>query len=208
MGGKKWVNLTIAKLKAFLAIHMYMGMRRQPNIQTYWEKEGSIFQCAIISNIMSRFRFTQLRRCLHLTNPATYEHIQKGDLGYDKLRQVRWFVDEIRNACMKKWSLGKFLTIDEMMVRYKGSYYPIRQYMPKKLEKWGIKFWILVDLASKFIYCFEVYCGKNVEAEVRVQVPRSEAGGAYGVVMKLFMFHSTFQGLIGKGNLCYRHSEM
>jgi hypothetical protein len=82
----------------------------------------------------------ELQRCLHLTNPATYEHIQKGDPGYDKLQQVRWFVDEIWNACMRKWSLENFVTIDEMMVQYKGSYYPIWQYMPKKLEKWGIKF--------------------------------------------------------------------
>jgi hypothetical protein len=35
MGGPKWVNLTIAGLKAFLAIHMYMGMKRQPNNKSY-----------------------------------------------------------------------------------------------------------------------------------------------------------------------------
>jgi hypothetical protein len=173
---------------------MYMGMRWQPSIQTYWEKVGSIFHCPTISNIMSRFRFTQLRRCLHITSPATYEHIRKGDPGYDKLQQVRWFVNEIRKACMQEWSLGKFLTIDEMMVRYKGTYCPIRQYMPKKPKKWDIKFWVLVDSVSKFIYCFEMYCGKNVEAEVRVPVPRGEAGAAYRVVMKLL------EGLEGKGH--------
>jgi hypothetical protein len=27
---------------------------------------------------------------------------------------------------MREWSLGKFLTIDEMMIRYKGSYCPAR----------------------------------------------------------------------------------
>jgi hypothetical protein len=79
----------------------------------------------------------------------------------------------------------QILTIDEMMVRYKGSYCPIRQYMPKKPEKWGIKFWVLADSVSKFIYCFEVYCGKNLEAEVRVPIPSSAIGAAYGVVMKL-----------------------
>jgi hypothetical protein len=42
--------------------------------------------------------------------------------------------------------------------------------MPKKLEKWGIKVWVLADSASKFIYCFEVYCGKNLEAKVRVSI--------------------------------------
>jgi hypothetical protein len=86
MGGAKWVSTSVAELKAFLAIHMYMGMKRQPNIKTYWEKVGSLFHCPIISSIMSRDRFIRLRRCLHITNPATYEHIEKGDARYDKLR--------------------------------------------------------------------------------------------------------------------------
>jgi hypothetical protein len=126
-GGAKWENLTMARFKAFLAIQMYMGMKKQPNYKTYWEKEGSIFHCPIISNIMTWERFMELHRYLHITNLATYEHIQKGDPKYDKVRQIRWLLDEIRNACMREWSLGKYLTIDEMMVRYKGSYSPIRQ---------------------------------------------------------------------------------
>jgi hypothetical protein len=71
-------------------------------------------------------RFMELQRCLHLTNPATYEHIQNGNSSYYKLRQVRWFLGEIQNACMREWSLGKFVTNDKMMVRYKGSYCVIR----------------------------------------------------------------------------------
>jgi hypothetical protein len=59
MGGKNWVNLSVAELKAFLVIHMYMGMKWQPSIQTYWENVGSIFHFSTISNIMSRFRFTK-----------------------------------------------------------------------------------------------------------------------------------------------------
>jgi hypothetical protein len=114
-----------------------------------------------------------------------YEHIQKGEPGYDKVRQVRWLVDEIWDACMREWQLGKFLTIDKMMVRYKGIYCPIRQYMPKKPEKWRIKFWVLADSGSKFIYCFEIYCGKNLEAKVRFQFLHAEGGATYGVVMKL-----------------------
>jgi hypothetical protein len=53
MGGRNWVPITIPELKAFLAIHMYMDMKRQPNVQSYWAKEGSIFHCHTISNIMS-----------------------------------------------------------------------------------------------------------------------------------------------------------
>jgi hypothetical protein len=184
-GGPKWVQTSVAELKAFLAIHMYMGMRRQLNIKSYWSKKGSLFHCPTISNIMTRDRFMELRRCLHLTNPATYENIQKEDPGY---------VDEIRNACMREWSLGKFVTIEEMMVRYRGSYCSIRQYMPKKPKKWEIKFWVLTDSVSKFIYCFDIYCGKNLEAEIIVPGPSVQAGAAYGVVMKLL------SGLEGKGH--------
>jgi hypothetical protein len=123
-GGGEWINTSVAEIKAFLAIHLYMDMKRQPNVKSYWSNlEGSFFHCGTISNIMTRDRFMELKRCLHITNPTTYEHIQKGDPSYDKLRQVRWFVDFIRDACMREWSLGKFVTIDEMMVKYKGSYH-------------------------------------------------------------------------------------
>jgi hypothetical protein len=53
IGGPKWVHTSVAELKAFLAIHMYMGMKCQPNIKSYWSKEGSIFHCPTISNIMT-----------------------------------------------------------------------------------------------------------------------------------------------------------
>jgi hypothetical protein len=127
----------------------------------------------------------KLRRCLHITNPAIYEHIQKENLEYDKLRQVHWFVDEIHCAYMREWSSDKFLTINKMMVRYKGSYCPICQYMPKKPKKWGIKSWVLADLVSKFIYYFKIYYQKNLEVEVRVVVSREKSNVAYRLVIKL-----------------------
>jgi hypothetical protein len=56
-GRPKWEDLIKLGLKAFLAIHMYMDMKKQPNYKSYWKKEGSLFHCPIISNIMSRTRF-------------------------------------------------------------------------------------------------------------------------------------------------------
>ena len=82
------MNTSVAELKAFLAVNMYMGMKRQLNMKSYWSKEGSFFHCPTISNIMTRDRFVKLQRCLHISNLATYEHIQKGNLGYHKLWQV------------------------------------------------------------------------------------------------------------------------
>ena len=103
MEGPHWYPLTIAELRAFIAIHLYMGLYKQPNIRTYWEKPSLIFHCPIISNIMSRAQFFCLRQCLHITNPTSYEYIERGDLQYDKTRQVRWPVDAIREACMREF---------------------------------------------------------------------------------------------------------
>ena len=80
---------------------------------------------------MSWRRFKLLTKCLHLTSPPSY--IDDPLLpGYDKMRQVRPVMDIVRLNFMSAWQLGPFLTIDEMMIRYKGSYCPARLYMPKK----------------------------------------------------------------------------
>jgi hypothetical protein len=44
-GGVDWEPLTIPGLKAFIAVLLYIGMKRQPNRKSYWQKEGSVFHC-------------------------------------------------------------------------------------------------------------------------------------------------------------------
>jgi hypothetical protein len=48
------------------------------NEKSYWERENSFFLCSTISNIMTRERFKELVRYLHITNPDTYTHIARG----------------------------------------------------------------------------------------------------------------------------------
>ena len=78
---------------------------------------------------------------------------------YDKMGQLYWLLDHLRGAFKQKWTLGKFITVDEMMISYKGSNCPVRQYLPQKSQKWGVKVWCLADSASKYVYYFEFYCG-------------------------------------------------
>jgi hypothetical protein len=71
------------------------------------------------------------------------------------------------------------------MVCYKRSCSPIQQYLPIKPKKWKKSFWILADSIFKSIYCFEIYCGKNLEVDVRMKGPCREVGAAYRMVMKM-----------------------
>ena len=64
---------------------------------------------------------------------------EKGLPRYGKLGQTRWLVDRICENCKKVCKLEKMCTIDEMMICCKGTYCSLRQYMPQKPQKWGIK---------------------------------------------------------------------
>jgi hypothetical protein len=58
---------------------------------------------------------------------------KEGLPGYDKLGQTRWLVDRIRENCKRIWK--KMCTIDEMIIRYKGIFCPLRLYMRQKPQK-------------------------------------------------------------------------
>jgi hypothetical protein len=74
---------------------------------------------------------------------------------------------------------------------------------------------MLGDFVLKFIYCFVIYCSKNLKAEVSMGEPCGEVGATYGMVMKIlygfkgmghcivmdnyFCFIPLFQDLVQKG---------
>lgn len=76
------------------------------------------------------------------------------------------------------------VTVDELMVGYKGKYCPIQQYLPKKPTKWGVKIWCLADASTKYVYTWDVYMGSDLKGMVHTSSP-GKAKASYEVVMKL-----------------------
>jgi hypothetical protein len=70
-------------------------------------------------------------------------------------------MDEIRDRFKSIWSPNQQMTVDEGMVMYKGKYCPVQQYMPLKPVRFGIKVWSAANALSKYLWNFEVYCGKS-----------------------------------------------
>jgi hypothetical protein len=83
-GGPRWERFTIPAMKAFIACTLYIGMKKQPSVKSYWQKRGSFLHCPVISNIFTRERFQAITSCLHLTNPTTYVQ-NRDEPGYDKM---------------------------------------------------------------------------------------------------------------------------
>ena len=104
--------------------------------------------------------------------------------------QVHEVVNILRINFIEAWKLKKFPIVNKMMIQYKGSYFLACQYVLKKPPKWGIKVWCLVDAKSKFVYNFNIYCGRNgmkdEERDIDGQLAKKgEPKLANNVVMKL-----------------------
>jgi hypothetical protein len=119
----QWKEFTILQFNAFLAIWLYIEMKQQSNIKSYWLRKGSILYCPIISKIMTCAMFLSLTKWLLIINPTMYVR-DKWLPSYNKLGQVWWLIDALWENCKRMWKLDKLSTIDKVMICYKRTYHP------------------------------------------------------------------------------------
>ena len=112
----------------------------------------------VVSLVCLAKSFTQIWRYFHLADNATLA--KHGEPGYDKIGKVRTFLAKIPANCEKEYWLNREVTINETMVAHKGRI-SLKQYMEAKPVKWGIKLWVLSDSKTGYVYCFQVYKGKE-----------------------------------------------
>ena len=99
----------------------------------------------IIKASTPKDRFKIVLRFLRFDDPSTRVEITL----LDRLAPVRHVFDANNNSLIQSHHHGKLLTLDEHMVRFRGIC-PIRQYLPAKPEKYGIKVFILVDARNYY----------------------------------------------------------
>ena len=87
-------------------------------------------------------------RCLHLVDNDTLVMDQE-DAGYDKLAKVRWLCESFTSMSQQLYNNERILTVDEIMIPYKGRYCNIWQYMKAKPVKFGVKVWALANSESR-----------------------------------------------------------
>jgi hypothetical protein len=52
-GGQGWVRLTVPELEAWIEILIIMGIKKKPQICSYWQSSEEILRDPIISRVMS-----------------------------------------------------------------------------------------------------------------------------------------------------------
>lgn len=97
-----------------------------------------------ITGLLGRDRFMQLKCCLHLVDPY--------DLDVDdSLWKIRSFFQDFNDNCIKYYRCGRYVSIDESMLRFSGRSSMTFSKQPKPTPD-GFKVIALVDPESGYFY--------------------------------------------------------
>jgi hypothetical protein len=175
-GRHDWTPLTKEELLCWFGVLTLMGLKNLPNIRLYWSG-NDFYGCPLIKSCMTRQRFEAITRCIHLVDNCTLP--PPGHESHDKLGKVRWLVEHFSAVSQAQYNCEVTLTVDEIMVPYKGRYCNIRQYMMGKPVRFGVKVWALVSSGSRYISNLIVYLGAGDARE------EAELVGADAVLVAL-----------------------
>ena len=166
------VVTTQNEMEQFLGILILMGIIKYPQYRMYWSPGTRI---PAIADVMPLARFEKIKRFFHMNNNA--EMPKQGEENFDKLYKVRPMIKSILSNC-RALSPEESHSVDEQMIPTKARS-SLRQYLPKKPHKWGIKVWARCGV-SGMLYDFEVYTGKQ---------PDNKEFGKVGAVVTRLVEH-------------------
>ena len=147
-------------MKAFIGLLIIMGVVKLPRLILYWQTSNPLISVSGITDVMTRTRFQQIFRFLHLADSS--QQIPRGEPGYDKLYKVRKMLDILTGKFKSNYTPSDYVTIDEAMIPFKGRL-GFKQYMKDKPTKWGIKVFTLSDATNGYVYRLQIYTGKNID---------------------------------------------
>lgn len=166
-------SVTIDDIAHYIGIHIYTSIYRYPKLESYWGRNA--FEP--IRNTMPLKRFEAIKKYLCFRDES--ERIKKGQPGYDPIFRMRNFANSL-NQRFDSIPKNARLCVDEQMCSTKMKHH-LRQYMPNKPHKWGIKLFVLCD-SFGYAYRFEIYngAGDNI---VLPECP--DLGSSANVVVRL-----------------------
>lgn len=157
----KWTKITVEEMKAFLGFSILMGINQLPAIKDYWKKNDYLHYSPIADRI-PRDRFLEISRYIHFVDNSTLQ--PRGSPGHDRLGKVRPIIDHLSTKFAEAYNPHKEVAVDEAMIKFQGRS-SLKQYMPKKPVKRGIKVWVLGDSETGYFSKLDVYCGKGTSPE-------------------------------------------
>ena len=137
-------SLGLYELEAFIALQYARSLygKKHP-ISFLYNKEYAI---SIFPETMLRDRFIKILKYLRFDDK--FNRKTRSDM--DQFAPIRDVFVKFASMCQKKYKYNFSLIVNEQLMPVK-SCCPFITFMPNKPEKYGIKFWVLVDDKTKYV---------------------------------------------------------
>lgn len=177
-GTQQVSQIIVIQIDTRLEINVYIGLQLLASIlKTNHEDMTSLFSKDVTNHpyftcTMSSKRYEILTACLRFDDSTTREQSKRAD---KSAAVSEIFLKFIENS-QKVYSPSEYLTIDEMLVPFRGRC-GFKVYMPKKPSKYGIKIQCLCDSKTSYLYNAYIYTGKDSDGvglqptELKLQKP-------------------------------------
>ncbi|VDI78546.1 Hypothetical predicted protein [Mytilus galloprovincialis] len=154
-----------------------MGLIKKATISEYWNRKHSSQSTPWFRKVFTRNRFQLLLKFLHLVDNRKIA--PRNSPSYDPTAKFKPIVDHFNLKAKKHYSPSQNLSIDESLIGTK-SRTVLRQYIPTKHAKFGVKLWMLTEAVTGYCFHFNVYKGKRYDP-----TPAGELQGSYVVISLL-----------------------
>ena len=129
-----------------------MGFNRLPSTNCYWSGKPSMGN-TLLQSTFSRDRFKLLLSKLYMNKPE-----KPSSAG--KLHYIEELIGCLKHTFQRFRQDSSFQSVGESMTKFK-SRSTLKQYLPMKLVKRGIKLWMRCDALTGYTYDMNVYAGKK-----------------------------------------------
>lgn len=131
---------------------LVMSFNRVPHMWMYWSKNKSV-RNETIATAISRDRFMLLHSKLYFNHPSKPNGAEKTYYTSELIRCLIYTFNRYRTEATHQ-------SIDEFMVKFKGRT-AMKQYVPIKPVKKGMKGFCRADADTGYVYYFYVYQGQE-----------------------------------------------
>jgi hypothetical protein len=142
------------EIQLVLGCILVMSYNRVPSISNYWSQNHSLGNEAI-KDAISRDRFKFITSKMYFADPEKPENSSK-------TYYIDHIVECLKGSFRKCRKDSCFQSIDESMTKFKGRS-SLKQYMPLKPVRRGIKMWLRCDSNTGYTYDFNIYTGKETQ---------------------------------------------
>ena len=147
-----WKPFTMEDIYTYIGLILWTGLLSNKKLEDNWKRKDPLCYTNFYK-YMTYNRFQLVHRFFHLNDNTQ-------DTKNEPLNKVKLLLDQLNHNSKLFYNPGKYIVIDETMVKFKGKVH-FRQRCPLKPVKYGVKCFLICDSTNGYCLTCEVYTGKH-----------------------------------------------